>query len=143
MGLPPNPPSLEPSVLIDTLPCVYPPLGTARSSDTICNGPDSPILSFLGFPFRVFPQSFKMRLLGEGFHTLINSGLFSSPTNVGHPRKNWKEKVQRGQYLLRMGLGSIISPSIDVEVKQPKVTGFPSMFLFALNMFNLLPQMSI
>ena len=30
------------------------------------------------------PQDFKTRLLGEGFHTLINGGLFSSPTNVGH-----------------------------------------------------------
>ena len=25
-----------------------------------------------------------MRLLGKSFHTLINGGLFSSPTNVGH-----------------------------------------------------------
>ena len=42
------------------------------------------ILSSLGFPFRVFPQSFKTCMLGEGFHTLINGGLFSSPINVGH-----------------------------------------------------------
>ena len=42
------------------------------------------ILSSLDFPFRVFPQGFKTSLLGEGFHTLVNGGLFSSPTNVGH-----------------------------------------------------------
>ena len=30
------------------------------------------------------PQDFKMRLLGEGFHILINGVLFSSPTNVGY-----------------------------------------------------------
>ena len=42
-------------------------------SDTIYNGPDPPYL-----------QSFKTRLLGEGFHILINGGLFSFPTNVGH-----------------------------------------------------------
>ena len=28
-------------------------------------------------------MGFEMHLLGEGFHTLINGGLFSSPTNVG------------------------------------------------------------
>ena len=42
------------------------------------------ILSSLGFPFRASPQGFKTRLLGEGFHTLINGGVFSSPTNIGH-----------------------------------------------------------
>ena len=31
-----------------------------------------------------FPSCFKTRLLGEGFHTFINGGLFSSSTNVGH-----------------------------------------------------------
>ena len=40
--------------------------------------------STLGSPFRASPQGFKTRLLGEGFHTLINGDLFSSPTNVGH-----------------------------------------------------------
>ena len=35
-------------------------------------------------PLQASPQGFKMRLLGEGFHTLINGGLFSSPTHVGH-----------------------------------------------------------
>ena len=42
------------------------------------------ILSSLDFPFRASPQGFKTRLLGEGFHTLINGGLFSSSTNVGY-----------------------------------------------------------
>ena len=42
------------------------------------------MLFSLGFPFRASPQGFKTRLLGDGFHTLINCGLFSSPTNVGH-----------------------------------------------------------
>ena len=41
-------------------------------------------MSSLGFPFRASSQDFKTRLLNEGFHTLINGGLFSSPTNVGH-----------------------------------------------------------
>ena len=31
----------------------------------------------LGFPFRGSPQDFKTRLLGEGFHTLINGDLSS------------------------------------------------------------------
>ena len=39
---------------------------------------------FFGFPFRAFPQDFKTRLLGEGFHTFIKGLLFSSPINVGH-----------------------------------------------------------
>ena len=56
-----------------------------------------------------------MRLLGEGFHTLINDDLFSSPTNVGHHNEGNKEmehelgspkgKAQRGQYLLAVDLG--------------------------------------
>ena len=87
-------PPLEPSVLTGTSPRVYPLWGTTRrlahrpvsGSDTICNGSIHPyqILSSLGFPFRASPQGFKARLLGEGFHTLINGDLFSSPTNVGH-----------------------------------------------------------
>ena len=95
---PPNPPPLGPSVLTGTPPCVYPLRGTARrlahcpvsGSDTICNDPDPPLadivllgLSLSGFPFRASPQSFKTRLLGQGFHTLINDVLFSSPTNMG------------------------------------------------------------
>ena len=57
------------------------------SSDTICDNPDPPLadivlfgLSLSGFS----PQDYKTRLLGEGFHTLINGVLFSSPTNMGH-----------------------------------------------------------
>ena len=42
------------------------------------------ILSSFDFFLRVSSQGFKTGLLGEGFHTLINGGLFSSPTNVGH-----------------------------------------------------------
>ena len=91
VGPPPNPPSLGHSVLTGTPPRVYPLRGTARKlahrpvfgSNTICNTPDLPLadIVLLGFPFRASPQGFKMRLLGEGFHT-INGGLFSSPTNV-------------------------------------------------------------
>ena len=46
-------------------------------SDTICNNPGPE-------PFRASLQDFKTRFLGEGFNTLINGGLFSSPTNVEH-----------------------------------------------------------
>ena len=42
------------------------------------------ILSFLDFFFRAFSQGFITHVLGEGFHTLIKSVLFSSITNVGH-----------------------------------------------------------
>ena len=38
----------------------------------------------LGFPSQASPRGFKKHLLGEGFHTLINGVLFSSPTDVGH-----------------------------------------------------------
>ena len=81
-------PPLGPSVLTGTLPRVYPLRGTARrlaprpvsGSETICNGLDPPLTDIVlfGLSFRASPQSFKTRLLGEGFHTLINSGLFSS-----------------------------------------------------------------
>ena len=55
-------------------------------SDTICNDPDPPLtyIVLFGLSLSGFPQGFKTRLLGEGFHTLINGGLFSSPTNVGY-----------------------------------------------------------
>ena len=56
----------------------------ASTRKRFCNAPDPPLadIASLSFPFRVSPQGFKTRLLGEGFHTLINGGLFSSPTNV-------------------------------------------------------------
>ena len=41
------------------------------------------ILSSLGFSFLAF-KVFKTYLPRKGFHTLINSVLFSSPTNVGY-----------------------------------------------------------
>ena len=41
-------------------------------------------MSYLGSTFPASTQGFKMRLLGEGFHTLINGVLFSSLTNVRH-----------------------------------------------------------
>ena len=80
------------------------------------------ILFSLDFPFRASPQGFKTRLLGEGFHTLINGGLFTSPTNVGHQsiykgvktfpqqtrfkalRRSPKGKAQRGQQLLAVDM---------------------------------------
>ena len=56
------------------------------SSDTICNDSDPPLADIVlsSFPFRASPQGFKAHLLGEGFYTLINGVLFSSPTNMGH-----------------------------------------------------------
>ena len=74
-----HPPS-GPSVLTSTLPRVYPHRETTirlthrlmSDSDTICNDPDPPLAA----------QGFKKRLLEEIFHTFINCGLFSSPTNV-------------------------------------------------------------
>ena len=47
----------------------------------IFNDPDSLLADIV---FRASSQGFKTRLLGERFHTLINYGLFSSPTNVGY-----------------------------------------------------------
>ena len=80
--------------LTSTPPRVYPLQKTTRrlahrlvsGSDTICNGSDPPLANIVlfGLPFRASPQGFKTRLLGEGFNTLINGILFSSPTNVGH-----------------------------------------------------------
>ena len=46
--------------------------GSIMVNIMICNDPDPPLADI------------KTRLLGEGFHTLTNGGLFSSPTNVGH-----------------------------------------------------------
>ena len=68
-------PSWGPSVLAGTLPDVL--------SDTICDNPSLQILSSLDFPFWTSLQSFKTRLPGRGFHTLIRNVLFSSPTEVG------------------------------------------------------------
>ena len=47
-----------------------------------CNNPDPPLADIV--LFCALPQSFKMRMLGEGFYTLMNGVLFSSPTNVGY-----------------------------------------------------------
>ena len=44
------------------------------------------ILSSLGLTFRASPQSFKTRLLGEDFYTLIKGGLFS-PNQCGTSQK--------------------------------------------------------
>ena len=49
-----------------------------------CNDPDPPLADIVLFGLSLCPKGFKTRLQGEGFHTLINGGLFSSPTNVGH-----------------------------------------------------------
>ena len=48
-------------------------------SDTICNGPNLPLADIVLFELFPFWAGFKTRLLGEGFYTLINGGLFSSP----------------------------------------------------------------
>ena len=50
------------------------------NSGTICNSSDIVLfgLSLSGFP-------------STHFHALINSGLFSSPTNVGHHKKNERD----------------------------------------------------
>ena len=93
------------SVLTGIPPRVYPLRGTTSSlahspvfgSDTICNGSGPPLvyivlfgLSLTGFPLRAFPQGFKTRLLGKGFHNLIKGVLFSFPTNVGLcPQPMW------------------------------------------------------
>ena len=96
VGPPPNPPHLGPTSLLAPRLVSTPLRGTARrlahrpvsGSDTICNGLDPPLADIVlfGFPFWAFPQGFKTRLVGEGFHTLINGGLFSFPSNVGHRR---------------------------------------------------------
>ena len=46
------------------------------------NDPDPPLIDIVLFGLSF--SGVKTHLLGEGFHTLINGGLFSSPTNVGH-----------------------------------------------------------
>ena len=82
-----HPPS-GPSVLTGTPLRVYPLQGTASSlahcpvsgSETICNGPSPPLADIVlfGLPLKVF----NTRLLGRGFHTLIQGVSFSSPTDV-------------------------------------------------------------
>ena len=47
-------------------------------SDTICNGPSPPLADIVLFGLSLSG----LRLLGRGFHTLINNALFSSPTDV-------------------------------------------------------------
>ena len=57
-------------------------------------------------PFWASPQCFKTCLLEKGFHTLINGGLFSCPTNVGHHNPPpFGTQHSRGHYFL---------PPIDV-----------------------------
>ena len=85
------PPS-GPSVLTGTSPHVYPIWGTARrlahrpvsGSNAICNDPHPQLTNSLWALFWASPQGFRTRLLGEGFHTLINYGCSPPPTNVGH-----------------------------------------------------------
>jgi len=94
-------PPLGSSILTSTPPRVYLLRRTARrlahrlvtGSDTICNDPDSPLADIV--LFRAFPQGFKTHLLGEGFHTLINDDLFSSPTNMGHTHTRGKKKAMQ------------------------------------------------
>ena len=86
---PPNPPPLSPNVLAGTPPRVHPLRGSTSSlahrpmssSDTITPFADIVLFEFSlsDFPSRFF----KTRLLGRGFHTLINNASFSSPTDVG------------------------------------------------------------
>ena len=82
------------SILPGTPPCVYPLRGTARrmthhpvsGSNTICNDPEPPLehIVFFGLSLLGFPSRLQNRPLGEGFHTLIQGVLFSSPTTAGH-----------------------------------------------------------
>ena len=50
-------------------------------SNTICNGPSPSLADIVLFELSL--KVFKTCLLGRGFHTLIKSVSFSSPTNVG------------------------------------------------------------
>ena len=76
---PPNPSPLGPASLLTHRFVSIPLRGTARrlahrpvsGSNTNCNAPDPPLADIVLFGL-------------SGFHTLINGGLFSSPTNVGH-----------------------------------------------------------
>ena len=101
-----TPPSRS-SVLTSTPPRVYPLRGRVSSlayapvsgSDTICNSwSPSPLLVdivLLGFLFRASPQSFKTRMLEEGFHTLIKGVPFSSqPMWNSHVMVNYFLKSQ-------------------------------------------------
>ena len=83
-------------------------------SDTICNNPRPPLaeLSSLGFSFRASPQGFKTRLLwdltsvgkgNEAFLIRVWKPLFSRRI-LKTLRGSLKEKAQRGQYLLAVGL---------------------------------------
>ena len=38
---------------------------------------------FFGLSLPDFPQGFKTRLLGRGFHTLVRNAFFPTPTDVG------------------------------------------------------------
>ena len=54
-------------------------------SNIICNSPNPPLVDIVlfGLSLLAFPWSFKTRLLGRGFDTLIRNVLFPFPTNVG------------------------------------------------------------
>ena len=62
----------------------FEPVSLFRGGNKIgkCNDPD-PLLVYIVL-FGLSLSGFKTCMLGEGFHTLINGGLFFSPTNVGH-----------------------------------------------------------
>ena len=91
-GTAPNPPPLGSAFLLAHRLVSTTLRGTARrlayrpvsGSDTICNGPDPPLADIVLFGLSLLgsPQGFKTGMLGEGFHTLINDGLFSSSTKV-------------------------------------------------------------
>ena len=48
----------------------------------------TPNIVLFGLSLSGFPQDFKTRLLGKGFHTLIMGVSFSSPTNMEYHKPN-------------------------------------------------------
>ena len=79
--------SLGSSILTRTPPRVYPFREIIRRLISFVNDPGILLADIVLFGFflsRVSPQDFKTSLPREGFHTLKNDVLFSSPINIGH-----------------------------------------------------------
>ena len=63
---------------------LFSPNQCGTSQSTPLWSPASSLALFPSSSCRASPQGFKTRLLGKGFHTLMNGGLFSSLINLGH-----------------------------------------------------------
>ena len=96
-----------------------PPRGLASSlahrpmsgSDTICNSPNPPLADIVR-PLRIAvqPHSFKTRMLGRSFYTLIKNVSIPSPTDVHHSSTDSRIYLdQEGKKMFKLLVNIILS----------------------------------